>query len=1161
MKKIHNLLAAVMLFAAGALNAQAQYWVPDYSVGNGIDIPNAEEIVPGTPYALLCSNLDGSYGQYLCNNGKSASITDSCLFVFEVVETNAANETVYVLKRNTDGQYLMNDEGVKFTTSLEDAYKFTAGKANWYDPNSLPEGGITWDEVIANDGEIRAKFFSTTPLPEGANSWVFPAEPFDFAEATYFAGWWGANSPAFWSYTDTNAWLVVPAVKAEGSEWMTCFLADKFPNNFSADAYAVGTNPGQCDQAALDACQAAYDACYNISVSDEKVDEATCRAAADALLEAYDALVKSVKPIGPGYYYFVNWRTDGHGAAIYASDAGVYWDYTELPEKPTVDIAAYIWQLIQSEEDPNIYYLKNYKTGKYIGGKDGLSQVLPQVDDPFGYNVTYNTNNEENAAGYFNIANPKNPANFTLHTQVAGKSLVYWYATAPASLWQVITVDEADLEALYAEVQQDMRNDELKELVNTAQAAYKGARSYTSDATADGNFDEAGLVYDVTQIASNATEPSEGSIEALLDGDFSTFYHSMWSTAPDPNDWHNMQFDLGEELNCFVLKYAKRDLADSHGAPHQVEILGCNDADMADLTTGTWESEGLFNLTYTYTVEYASGAKDNYAGIAGIELSKPYRYIRMVVKKTGKQQLTSGYPFWYLSELRIYPAQYDAVNSTLAAIPEEIVNNLLAAIAKAQGELANGAATQETIDELKAAYDAWVENYPDPTVLTDLLTEAQGLVDNAAIGEELGHYPQAAVDALQAVIDEVTPKVKPVMTLDEINPLKEQLRAAISAFNNSLIIPATDAIYYIESAADSPAGFHRLYAESSGTNVNIKHGYYTLPEAEEGEDITQDMGIRDAAMEQRLNAMWQVIKNDDGSVSFRNLATGLYIANPKENNAGVKQVAEPDSFILRGAPQLPGAFNMIVADGIYLNAQPNGNNPGSLVTWNSASGADNSAFIFVEAIMPQAYSLDMSDATRVWTLPIDVEPMVQSGVLYNVEGQKDGQLYLIESNETVLKAGTPVIYVPNEEAESYTEMLFLPMDVTSPADLVYNYVPFEVNGLQGVIDTVTVKDVAIIRSDKIRLLDNATTVSANTGYFKYAPVLEAPNGTVTIAISDELPGSDEVAIDNITVNPAATVDVYTISGVRLRSNVKGGVATRNLPAGLYIIGGKKVLVK
>lgn len=1151
MKKIYNLLAAVVLFIAGATTVQAQYWVVDQTYGDGFNIPNVETIVPGTPYALLCANSDGSYGQYLCNDGKSTAITDSCLFVFEVTGTNNDGEDVYVLKRNTDGKYLMNDEGVKFTNDIEEAYKFTAGKADWVAKADIEN--LSFEDLWASG---YTKFISCSPM--GADTWVFPAEPFDFEEPTYFAGWWAGNEPAFWSYTDTNAWMVVPAVEAKGYEWITALLNDKFPNGFSADAYAVGTNPGQCDQEALDACQAAYDACYDLMI-EESTDDAACRAAGAELLEAYETLVASVKPIGPGYYYFVNGRDNG---TIYASENGVNWTPNyQIPETPTLESAAYIWRLSQSEENPNLYYIQNYKTGKYIGAQDGLSKILPQTSEPFGYYVRYSQNNQENLAGYFDITNPANTSWWGLHTQVAGYSLVYWDITATGSLWQVVAVDEAALEELRAEVDQNIRNEELAELVGTAQAAYDKACDQTSivGGAKDGSFPVGeGLITDESQIGSNSIQEGEGSIAAMLDGDPMTYFHSKWGGLPEPQDTiHNLILDLGEELDAVAVKLAKRfynaTTLLTHGIPDTTYVYGCNDADLADPSIGEWEFVDTIAITYDYTFSGVANA----AGVFTIKSDKPYQYYRLDMSANVCNAKQSAWDYFCVSELRVYEVNFDPSNATVNAIPAEIVNALTSALAKANEELANGAATQATIDELNAAYEAWIENYPDPAVLTDLLKQAETLIENAAIGDELGYYPQSAVDALQAVVDEVTPKVKPVMTLDEINPLKEQLRAAIAAFNNSLAIPSAEGIYYIESAADSPAGYHRLYAANSGTNNNIQHGYYTLPE---GEDVTQDMGTYDQAMDQRLNAMWQVIKNEDGSVSIRNLATGLYIANPKKNNTGVKQVAEPDSFILRGAPQLAGAFNVVLEDGIYLNAQPNGNNPGSLVTWNTASGADNSAFKFIEVdAMPMAYSLDMSSETRVWTLPIDVTPFLQSGVFYDVEGQKDGELYLVENTDEVLKAGTPVIYVPNEDAESYTENLFLDMSVTSPADLVYNFVPFEVNGLQGVIDTVTVKDVHVFRTNKVRLLESATTVAANTGYFKFAPALDAPVGTVTLATDGLL--ASEVAIDNISVNPTATVDVYTISGVRLRSNVKGGVATRNLPAGLYIIGGKKVLVK
>lgn len=1152
MKKIYNLLAAVMLFVAGATTVQAQYWIVDQSQGDGINIPNVEAIVPGTPYALLCSNSDGSYGQYLCNDGKSAAITDSCLFVFEVVSTNDSGEEVYVLKRNTDGKYLQNDEGVKFTTDLEEAYKFTAGKADWVAKDDIAE--MSFEDLWAAG---YSKFISCSPI--GADSWVFPAEPFDQEEPTYFAGWWGGNSPAFWSYIDTNAWMVVPAVEAKGGEWISCLLADKFPSGFSQDAYAVGTNPGQCDQAALEACQAAYDACYDLMVS-ESTDDAACRAAGAALIEAYEALVASVKPIGPGYYYFVNWRSGADGnAAIYATDAGVKWKYITLPEEPTIETAAYVWQLEQDEKNPDLYYFKNYMTGKYIGAQTGLSAVLPQSADPFGYYVRYSESNQDNLAGYFYIANPSNTSWWGLHTQVANNVLVYWDVTAPASLWQVVSVDEAALEALRAEVDQSMRNDELTGLLNQAQASYDVACDQAAliGGSKDGTFPVGEGIIEENTITSNSIQEGEGSIAEMFDGDPATYFHSKWGGVPEPQDTiHNLILDMGEELDAFAVKIAQRFYGNAllgHGVPDTAYVYGCNDADLFDVTVGTWEFVDTIAINYGYTYNNIANA----AAVVIVKSEAPYQYYRLDIsanKCNGKQ---SAWDYFCLSELRVYPVSFDPANATVTAMPQDVVKALEAAMDKAKTELAAGAATQATIDELTAAYEAWVENYPDPSVLKDLLAQAQELVDNAAIGEDLGYYPQSAVDALTAVIAEVTPKVKPVMTLDEINPLKEQLRAAIAAFNNSLCIPSEDAIYYIQSASESAAGYHRLYAASSGTNANIRHGYYTLPEAAEGEEVTQDMGSYDAMMEYRLDAMWKVIKNEDGSVSLRNLATGLYMGNPMKNNTAVKQVAEPDSFVLRGAPQLPGAFNVVMTDNIYLNAQPNGNASGNMVTWGAASGADNSAFIFEEAVMPVGYTIDFWEESRVITLPIDVIPMTVSGTLYNVEGQKDGQLYLVENTDEMIKAGTPVIYVPTPDMESYAETFVL--TAGSADEIVYNQVPFEVNGLQGVIDTITVKDVAVLSTEKVRMKTEKTTVAANTGFFKYAPVLEAPVGTVTLAISGELSG--EVAIENITINPAATVDVYTISGVRLRSNVKGGVATRNLPAGLYIIGGKKVLVK
>lgn len=50
-------------------------------------------------------------------------------------------------------------------------------------------------------------------------------------------------------------------------------------------------------------------------------------------------------------------------------------------------------------------------------------------------------------------------------------------------------------------------------------------------------------------------------------------------------------------------------------------------------------------------------------------------------------------------------------------------------------------------------------------------------------------------------------------------------------------------------------------------------------------------------------------------------------------------------------------------------------------------------------------------------------------------------------------------------------------------------------------------------------------------------------------------------IESVTVDADALVDVYAVSGVRVRHAVRMDVATEGLPAGVYVVNGKKVVVK
>ena len=65
------------------------------------------------------------------------------------------------------------------------------------------------------------------------------------------------------------------------------------------------------------------------------------------------------------------------------------------------------------------------------------------------------------------------------------------------------------------------------------------------------------------------------------------------------------------------------------------------------------------------------------------------------------------------------------------------------------------------------------------------------------------------------------------------------------------------------------------------------------------------------------------------------------------------------------------------------------------------------------------------------------------------------------------------------------------------------------------------------------------------------------------AVRYDLDGEDDVPtdIDGLDVVVNDRVDVYTLTGVKVKNAVQRLTDTENLPAGIYLVGGKKVLVK
>lgn len=160
----------------------------------------------------------------------------------------------------------------------------------------------------------------------------------------------------------------------------------------------------------------------------------------------------------------------------------------------------------------------------------------------------------------------------------------------------------------------------------------------------DGTFGlEEGLVTKASQLYSNHKEPKEGSYEGLLDADFTTFFHSLWSKENPDGEYAYLQVDLGDKYKQVGICYAKRANS-SKGNPTKIRVFATND------TTRTWTGQGFINCTYTYNTT----AGDNFAGKTLIELTGKYRFIRLQVEETQGNPETNKNLYFFWSEFRAF---------------------------------------------------------------------------------------------------------------------------------------------------------------------------------------------------------------------------------------------------------------------------------------------------------------------------------------------------------------------------------------------------------------------------------------------------------------------------------------------------------------------------
>ena len=1152
MKKLHY-LSAFLLLAAGATSSYAQKWV----------VNDGDEYLTSIPVGVPVAIHSVSGNAYMCGTGNGvANITDNCAYVFE-----SAGEGLYRLKQYETNLYLGDQElGGTADSSDTPPSQASDGDFTWMTENpdeaftfyaKNPQEGAS-GEAGEVDYETAQVLTNVSYEAENATRYfIFTRSPLKSDNVATYIGYY-SGKPFLSPWVDTNLWTISKLSEAPAFSQLTTVLSELFPNNVTADNYPVGTNPGQISQELFNEASALVTEARGYTSS---TDDATILAMIEKLRAMKERLSTEYNPVVAGYYYFKNFRSDNIG--VYAAANGVKWTASyDFPAEPEVADAAYLWELIEVDGG---FAIRNYANGEYVNDFASNSTIIPFTDTPVAHKFTYQPGNEMGRGDVFNISAADHANAATWNADPNG-NIVYWGAIeASGNSFTLHRVDESALGGLAELVEQNRLNENLTSLYNDAFALYLSGRRFTSDATPDGEYLAPGLAEDGSLLSSNAPETTEGEIANAVDLDFGTYFHSAWSgdaSVEAENTPHYIQANLAEpvETGAITLKMTQRwkNANQANNAPSVVEIQASTDGSTFTTVPGYINT----TVTYAYSATNNEETRENVTALLNVDgIPAGTQAIRMIVKDTPSHGKNGkGNVFFSLSEFHVYAATYNTA-SPYEQVPAEMRAEFEKQLAAAEAELTAEAATQATIDALQAAYNNVHDNMPEPSIAREAVEDARNYLETAQEGDGIGYFRAGGKAAFQAAIDEQEALISDNMTLEQVNSVVSAIDAATAAFDAYLILPEEGQLYTVQ-AGTSTAALANQYLYAVNVNTAAKWGGY-----DSTPDDDQDTSVDPAT---NYAYLWFVESVDGTNVTLRNLGTGLYVGNQNQRNSAVPVTIEPTTVTLRYA-RTAGLLNVVVGDGMYLNSQEGS---GNWVAWNQASGTDNSAVKFTEftgdlttTYGATSFTLPEGNEVQLLCMPYQIWNGTEQSTFYTVAGKVGENLYFSPIEDDYVEAGVPFLYVPDETHTGNTDN-FNVAEIGDAVSTIPTYVTEgkSLNGLYGTFTGVTLGmsygtfHAGDFYVTDANMADYIKSVAPYQGYLG-AGIPEIAESEVTDDMYVVAGGGNVTAIENVTIQKNEKVDVYTTSGVLVRKNVLFGTATNGLPAGIYIVGGQKVLVK
>jgi len=222
--------------------------------------------------------------------------------------------------------------------------------------------------------------------------------------------------------------------------------------------------------------------------------------------------------------------------------------------------------------------------------------------------------------------------------------------------------------------------------------------------------------------------------------------------------------------------------------------------------------------------------------------------------------------------------------------------------------------------------------------------------------------------------------------------------------------------------------------------------------------------------------------------------------------------------------------------------------------WNSWENANATVSIKSIYLVKEYTETRTCNAGDFGTICLPLGATVQNATVYSIKGvdsqSSPTMMYLNEVAE--IEAGIPYIFKAIADGEVTFTYSY---SGTEPADA-----PSSANGLIGLFDeTEIAAENYILKNDnQLYKLENNETSGVFSAYFNVSAITDGiSSGDAQI----EFYNGTTVGIGNNEVELNPIVDVYTIMGIKIRSQVETASAFNGLGKGIYIIDGKKVMIK